>query len=90
MNKNELIKATADKCEVSATEAELIINGALELVMNTIAKGEEVKLSGFGVFELKERAARIGTNPSTNVKIEIPASKSVSFKVSKAYKAKLN
>ena len=55
-----------------------------------VVKGEEVKLSGFGIFSKKARAAREGTNPSNQKKIKIPASNTVAFKVSKAFKEKLN
>lgn len=89
MNKAELIKAVADKAEVSTRDAEAVIDGALDLIVATILKGEGVKLSGFGVFEKKERAARIGTNPASGEKIEIPASVSVVFKPSKTLKEKL-
>ena len=89
MNKAELVKAVALKAEVTARDAEKVIDEALKLIEDTLVAGEEVKLSGFGVFEKKERAARVGTNPSTGEKIQIEASKSVSFKPSKALKEKL-
>jgi len=89
MNKAELIKAVADKAEVSTRDAEAVLDGVLELIANALVKGEAVKLSGFGTFEKKVRAARVGTNPSTREKIEIPASKSAVFKPSKTLKEKL-
>ena len=89
MNKTELVKAVAEKAEVSTRDAEAVIDGAIELVIDALVKGEAVKLSGFGTFEKKERAARFGTNPANGEKIEIPASKSAVFKPSKTLKAKL-
>ena len=89
MNKAELIKLVADKAEVSTRDAESVLDGVLDLITEALLKGEAVKLSGFGVFEKKERAARTGTNPATGDKITIPASKSAVFKPSKTLKEKL-
>ena len=90
MNKADLIAAIVAKGILSHRDAETAIDEALEIMEEALAKGEAVKLSGFGIFEKKERAARTGTNPSTGAKIEIPASKSVVFKPSKSLKEKLN
>lgn len=89
MNKAELIKAVAEKAQVTTRDAEAVIDGVIDLVIGALVKGEAVKLSGFGTFEKKERAARTGTNPATGEKIEIPASKSAVFKPSKTLKEKL-
>lgn len=90
MNKNELIGAIAEKGVLSRKDAETAINEAIELIVDALKNGETVKISGLGIFEKKERAARIGTNPSTGEKIEIAASNSVSFKPSKNLKDALN
>lgn len=90
MNKAELIQAVMAKAEVSHRDAEAVVEAVLETIAGALARGEAVKLSGFGIFEKKERAARVGTNPANGEKIEIPASNSVSFKLSKSLKEKLN
>lgn len=90
MNKNELIGAIAEKGVLSRKDAETAIDQAIEIVKAALLNGETVKISGFGIFEKKERAARIGTNPSTGEKIEIAASSSVTFKPSKGLKEDLN
>ena len=90
MNKNDLISAIAEKGVLSRKDAETAIDEAIEIVKAALLNGEAVKTSGSGIFEKKERAARGGTNPSTGDKIEIPASKSVSFKLSKSLKEELN
>ena len=90
MNKADLIAAIVAKGILSHRDAETAIDEALEIMEEALAKGEAVKLSGFGIFEKKERAARTGTNPSTGAKIEIPASNFVVFKPSKSLKEKLN
>lgn len=90
MNKAELVEKVAERAEINKRDAEAAVDAALEIIEEALLKGEEVKLSGFGIFEKKERPARVGTNPSTQEKIKIPASATVSFKVSKTLKGKLN
>ncbi len=90
MNKAELIQAVMAKAEVSHRDAEAVVEAVLDTIAAAVVKGDAVKLSGFGIFEKKERAARVGTNPASGEKIEIPASNSVSFKPSKSLKEKLN
>ena len=90
MNKAELVEAVAEKAELSKRDAEAAVDAVLEVSEAAVVKGEEVKLSGFGIFSKKARAAREGTNPSNQKKIKIPASNTVAFKVSKAFKEKLN
>lgn len=90
MNKAELVEKVAAQSELSKRDAEAAVDAVIEVITAALVKGEEVKLSGFGIFQKKERAAREGTNPATQEKINIPASASVAFKVSKALKEKLN
>lgn len=90
MNKADLILAVADKAEVSKREAEEVIETALSIIENCLIRGEQVKISGFGVFTKKERAAREGTNPANQERIVIPSSATVNLKVSKSLKEKLN
>ncbi len=86
MNKTELINAVAAKTGVSKKDADKIIAATLDTIAETIKVGEKVSLVGFGVFDVKERAARVGHNPRTNEQIEIPASKVPQFKAGKALK----
>ncbi|MBO4540770.1 MAG: HU family DNA-binding protein [Bacilli bacterium] len=90
MNKAELVVAVSEKAEVSKRDAEKVVNALFEEIEKALLAGEEVKISGFGIFEKKERKAREGSNPATHEKITIAASRSVSFKPSKALKEKLN
>ena len=90
MNKAELIVAAAAKAEVSHRDAEAVLQAVLDIIEQKLVAGEEVKLSGFGAFEKKGRAARVGTNPSSGEKIQIPASFTIGFKPSKGLKEKLN
>jgi DNA-binding protein HU-beta len=86
MNKTEFKKAVAEKAEISQVQAGAAIDAVLETITETLAKGEKLALTGFGTFEIRERAARSGRNPQTGEAIEIPASKSPAFKAGKQFK----
>ena len=86
MNKAELISSIAEKTELTKKDVELVVNGFLNVVQGTLAKGDKVQLVGFGTFELRERKARIGRNLKTGEKLEIPAAKVPAFKAGKALK----
>ncbi len=86
MNKTELISAAAEKAGLSKKDTERVLNAAIDSVVASLVKGERVQISGFGIFEIKERAARVGRNPHTKESIEIPATRTPAFKASKALK----
>ena len=90
MKKKDLILKSAQTSGVSATKAASVIDSFLEEVVKALSDGEKIMISGFGTFEVKERAAREGHNPATGEKITIPASKNVGFVASKALKDKVN
>ena len=84
MNKTELIAAAAEKAGIAKKDAERVINAAIDTVVAELNKGERVQLSGFGIFETKEREERVGRNPRTKETIRIPATRTPAFKASKA------
>ena len=86
MTKQELISAAAEKTGFSKKDTEATVTAVLETIISALEDNEKVQLVGFGSFEVKERAARIGRNPKTKEAIEIPASKAPVFKPSKALK----
>ena len=86
MNKTELIAAVAEKASISKKESEVVINAALETIIDSLKNDEKVQLVGFGVFDVKERGVRIGRNPKTKEEIEIPATRVPMFKAGKALK----
>ena len=90
MNKTELITAVAQEAEMTKKDAEKAVKAVLDVVSQALVKGEKVQLIGFGTFEVRERKARIGHNPSTQDEIKIPASKTPAFRVSKQLKEKVN
>ncbi|MBR2662881.1 MAG: HU family DNA-binding protein [Clostridia bacterium] len=90
MNKGELVAALAAKTELSKKDSEAALNGLLDVIGETIAKGEKVQLIGFGTFESKTRPARTARNPRTGAEVKIAASKAPVFKAGKALKDKVN
>ena len=86
MNKTELINAVAEKAEVSKKQAEAVVSATFATIEESLKKGDKVQIVGFGSFDVKTRAARIGRNPKTKQEIKIPASKSPAFKAGKAFK----
>ena len=86
MNKTELAAVVAQKTGLTKKDAERVLNATLETVTECLVKGEKVQLSGFGIFEVKEREARVGRNPRTKESIQIPASRQPAFKASKSLK----
>ncbi len=90
MNKGELVAALAAKTELSKKDSEAALNALIDVIGETIAKGEKVQLIGFGTFESKSRPARVARNPRTGAEVKIAASKAPAFKAGKALKDKVN
>ncbi len=86
MNRQELIKAVAEKAEMTNKQSAMAVDAVLSAIQDALKNGDKVVLSGFGTFEVKERAARTGINPATKEKIEIPSSKLPVFKAGKQFK----
>lgn len=86
MNKAELITAVAEKSGLSKKDTEKVLNSTLDTITDVLKDRDKVQLVGFGVFETKDRAARMGRNPKTKEEIQIPASTVPVFKAGKALK----
>ena len=71
MNKTELIAAVAEKADLSKKDAEAAITATVDAIAEALTQGEKVQLVGFGSFEVKTRAARVGRNPRTGEEIPI-------------------
>ena len=86
MNKAELIAAAAEASGIQKKDAERFMNAALDIMAQSLRKGEKVQLSGFGTFEVKQRQARMGRNPKTREAVEIPPARVPDFKPSQNLK----
>ena len=90
MNKTELITAMAGKTNQTKKNTEDALNAFIEVVTETLKKGDKIQLIGFGTYEVKEKAERIGRNPQTGAEMKIPASKAPVFKAGKALRDEIN
>jgi len=86
VNKAGLVAKIADKTDMTKKQVETVLNAFTESVIEALKEGDKVQMMGFGAFEVKERAARVGRKPSTGEAIEIPAKKSPTFKPGKGFK----
>ena len=84
MNKNELVRAIANNAGITLKDAATALDGFIAAVTDGLKNGEKIQISGFGSFEIKEKAAREGINPKTGEN-KIP-----NFKFGKAYKDSFN
>lgn len=91
MNKAELVEAIQKALGADATKrsAEEALDAVLTSISKGVKKDKKVQIIGFGTFEVKKRAARMGRNPKTGEALKIAASKSVSFKASSVLKGSL-
>ncbi|MFB6804990.1 DNA-binding protein [Peribacillus butanolivorans] len=86
MNKTDLVNTVATQAELTKGDAKKAVDALFETISNTLAKEEKIQLIGFGTFEVRNRAARIGRNPQTGEEIQIAASKVPAFKPGKELK----
>lgn len=84
MNKTELILAVAEETGLAKKDTEAVLSAALKVIAETLAQEDKVQIIGFGSFEIKHRAERMGRNPRTKEAVLIPASKNPVFKAGKA------
>ncbi|MCK5732407.1 MAG: HU family DNA-binding protein [Tenericutes bacterium] len=89
MNKSELVARIADLADLSKRDAEKALNSTVLAIQEALVKGEKVVLTGFGTFEVKLRKARIGHDPRTGAKINIPELNAPTFKAGKVLKEKV-
>lgn len=86
VSKGELMDAIASKAGVSKKLASEVFSAALDVIVESVARGDKVSLVGFGTFDSKERPARDGRNPKTGETVPIAASKVPSFSFGKGFK----
>lgn len=90
MNRKELAEALANKTDTSNAAADRNIAAFIDIISGALKKGDKVSLVGFGSFEVRKRAARIGRNPATGAELKIKASKQPAFKAGATLKAAVN
>lgn len=90
MNKSELVNAIAKNADIPETVARRVLDSTIEVISDTLSRGDSIALVGFGTFAVKERAERNGRNPKTGDTMTISASKLPSFKPGKTLKDAVN
>ena len=90
MNKTTLIQTAASRAGVTYDQASAVTKALLDTIVETISSGERVQISGFGTFEIKTYAARVGHNMNTGEPLQIPERKLPAFKPSRTLKEHFN
>ncbi len=90
MNKQDLVAHVADAAGLSKADATKAVDSVIDGITDSLKRGNEVRLVGFGTFAVAKRAASKGRNPRTGAPIDIPASKQPKFKAGKALKDAVN
>ncbi len=90
MNKSQLAEAAAERAGLSKGEATKALDAMLDVITNALQSGEKVSLTGFGTFEVRDRAARTARNPQTGQEMQVAASRAPAFKAGKGFKDAIN
>jgi len=86
MNKQSIVEAVHAKLGGTKVQAESAVDTVLETIIASLKKGEEVSISGLGIFSVKMRAARTARNPRTGATVQVAAMKVPKFRAAKALK----
>jgi len=90
VNKTELAQHLSEKTDIGSGDAKTAVDVLADILTETLSRGGEVNIAGFGKFAVADRAARQGVNPATGEKIQIAASKAPKFTAAKALKDAVN
>jgi integration host factor subunit alpha len=90
MTKADIVEALHTKVGFSKKEAADLVEMIFDEIKNTLAKGEKIKISGFGNFVVREKHSRVGRNPQTGESIEISARRVLTFKPSQVLRSEVN
>jgi DNA-binding protein HU-beta len=90
LNKTELIGKISEVSELSRREAEKALDSMLYAISSAVKGGDAVRITGFGTFKLRQRAARPGRNPQTGAAVKIKASNGIAFSAGATLKTQLN
>lgn len=87
MTKAQLVEQVANKINLTKKQTEVIVNTVFQSITDSLAEGDKVELRGFGSFRIRERNSRVGRNPKSGEKVEVPAKKVPFFKAGKELRA---
>jgi integration host factor subunit beta len=89
MTRADIVERLANHLELSHQQAAEAVSAVLEALTSALRRGEEIELRGFGSFRFRQRRPRLGRNPRTGAKVQVPAKKVVYFKPGKELKERL-
>lgn len=90
MTKAHLVEEVARSTELTKKDAEVIVSTVLESIVDSLKEGDKIELRGFGSFRIRERGSRIGRNPKTGARVDVPSRKIPYFKPGKELRKRLN
>jgi integration host factor subunit beta len=90
MTKAELIEDVSRAVEMSRKDSEIIVETIFESIVKSLRSGDKIEIRGFGSFRTRQRKPRVGRNPKTGARVEVPAKKIPYFKPSKELKDLVN
>ena len=90
MNKQALADAISSEVGGSRAQAERVVDMVFDSIKDSMTKGQDVSIAGFGIFASKDQAARTARNPKTGEAVQVPAKKAPKFKAAKALKDAVN
>lgn len=90
MTKAELIEEVSKVVEMTRKDSEIIVEAIFDSVVRSLKANEKIEIRGFGSFRTRERQARIGRNPKTGARVEVPSKRIPYFKPSKELKDLVN
>jgi DNA-binding protein HU-beta/integration host factor subunit beta len=89
LTKNDIVRTLAEKYELEIASTRRVVQGTLDMIVDSLLKGDKVELRNFGVFEVIERKGRIARNPKSRQEVFIPERKVVKFKPGKVMEDKI-
>ncbi|NQU95586.1 MAG: integration host factor subunit beta [Candidatus Omnitrophica bacterium] len=88
MTKKEIVTKISDQTDMKQIDVKRIVQMALDMIVESLSRGETVELRNFGIFKVKSKKARLGRNPKTGENVQIPEKKVVTFKAGLVMKEK--
>lgn len=86
---SQIVEHVAERTGMSKSQAKQAVSAVIDVISERLSAGERIQMSGFGTFEVRERAERQGTNPRTRERVTIPASRSVGFRPASSLKSRV-
>ncbi len=90
MTKADLVDEVAASSDLSKKDSEIVVNTFFEAIIDSLSRGDKVELRGFGTFKLRRRKARVGRNPRTGERVDVPAKVVPFFKPGKELRELVN